>query len=330
MIRWLTPLRGTVPDDITARCQLLATAPSGMLFGFELILLQHDYTQADVIMHNTKNIPYPISSVHVPFPQINGQPAQYDLFTQAGQAKLRATAAIAKQVGAAIVVVHSQVAIPISAWLPEYTTVTWRDKLFEKIFTVLKTVQADYPTVTLCLENMPLPLFADSVNTSTAMLYNPCLITVADMKQAAQAGIQLTFDVCHYDLMRRLWHNWIQRDGDIIPDRIATHGGIVGVYPTGRQPSYAQLWQQLKPAIGHIHLADSSGMWHNNGRLPGGGLPLGTGDIDATELYQWLQPLLADSQHTYTINLEVRDRDMTVLAETAASLTYLHRLLYAN
>lgn len=328
MIRFLTPVRGARIEDIQARTALLQQAPTKLRTGFELILLGEDCSRPAAIVENLRKTQFPVRSVHVPFPQYGGNYAAYDLRLPDGQEKIRVTAQIAKQVGARVVVVHSQLAYSLSDWLPEQFSLHWRDQLFGEIFSVIKKFQQEFPVLRFCLENMPLPLFADTEHIIFGMRFNPCLITLQDMQQAAQAGVSLTFDICHYDMMRRLWHKWLDEDGVIDQIRIQQRDQIVGVYPAGRQPDYIEVVQSIAAALGHIHLADSTGLWQNTNSTPAGGLALGTGDQSVEELATLLHYLESSPDTEYTINLEVKDKDMHTIQETAQSLHYLAQLLY--
>lgn len=330
MIRFLTPIRGAVSSDVEARYRMLSEAPSVLRLGGELILLEDDYTKEDLIAENLRNNIFPIRSVHVPFPQVGENYLAYDPRLPEGQEKIRAAANIAMLVGAKVVVVHSQLAFSLENWQPEQFSLAWRDNVFAEIFSVVKLFQQEFPALQFCLENMPLPLFADSVIAPSDIRFNPCLITFEDMIQAVEAEVMVTFDICHYDMMRRLWHSWLDRYQIIDQAIIKEQEGIVGIYPAGEQPNYLEVLKKLGARLGHIHLADSIGLWENTTSIPAGGLALGTGDQNAKELLSLLQYLESNSTKEYTINLEVKDKNMQSLEETAQSLQYLAQLLYAQ
>lgn len=330
MIRFLTPIRGAVLSDVEARYRMLNNAPSILRLGGELILLEDDYTKENLIVENVRNGQFPIKSVHVPFPQVGGNYNDYDIFSPSGQEKINMAASIAQRVGAKILVIHSQFAFAHEAWLPRYNSLEWRDELFSNVFGVIKSIEDAHPGIQLCLENMPLPLFADSPISESEIRYNPCLITFEDMERAVNAGVKVTWDICHYDMMRRVWHSWLERYKSIDQTIIKERENIVGIYPAGKQPDYLEMIQKLGDGLGHIHLADSSGLWQYTVSMPTGGLALGTGEQIPEELRILLQYLEAHSTKEYTINLEVKDKDMRKLQETTQSLNYLAELLYAK
>ncbi len=330
MIRFLTPMRGAAAHDVAARQTMLAAAPSVLRLGGELILLEDDYTKKDVIVANLKQFSFPVISVHVPFPQIDGDHTAFDPRTEAGLEKMRVTAEIAQEIGAGIVVVHSQLAYLLRDWKSEQSTNTWRDALYEEIFASIKKLQNEFPGIRFCLENMPLPLFADTVDNADDMRFNPCLVTFQDLLAATQAGIDVTFDICHYDMMRRLWNYLITRDGKIDPKLIAIRDQIVGIYEHGVQPDYLTVVKNLGAGLGHIHLADSTGLWQNKASMPVGGLALNAGEQNQQELSELLHHLESNPDKEYSINLEVQDKDFTEIRETTQSLAFLAELLYGK
>lgn len=328
MIRFLTPIRGAVLSDVEARYRMLRSAPTSLRLGGELILLGDDYTKGHVIQKNLSASQFPICSVHVPFPQVGGNYAAYDPRVAEGQDKIRSAANIATLVGAEIVVVHSQLVFTLESWRSEQYSLGWRDKLFAEIFSVIKIFQQEFPKLRFCLENMPLPLFADSIIKPSDVRFNPCMITFEDMVRAVEAGVMVTFDICHYDMMRRVWHSWLDRYKKIDQTIIKEQEGVVGIYPAKEQPTYLEVVKKLGDGLGHIHLADSSGLWHNTISLPVGGLALGTGQQNTQELFKLLEYLESNPTKEYTINLEILDKDFAKISETASSLTYLSELLY--
>lgn len=330
MIRFLTPIRGAVSSDIQARYKVLNNAPSDLRLGGELILLEDDYTKEDLIVENLRNSIFPIKSVHVPFPQVGGDYESYNIFSSSGQDKMHATARIAERIGASIVVVHSQFAFSYDEWTDNKNSLAWRDELFNTVFLLITEFNNKYPTLQFCLENMPLPLFADSPILESDVRYNPCIITFEDMERAVVAGIKITWDICHYDMMRRVLHSWLQHHGKIDQTHIKKIEKIVGVYPAGKQPDYLEIINKIGDGLGHIHLADSSGLWQYTVSMPTGGLTLGTGEQIQDELLALLLQLEAHPTKEYTINLEVKDRDMQKLEETAQSLRYLSKLLHVK
>lgn len=329
MIRFLTPVRGAVQSDINTRVKLLDSAPAQLKTGFELILLEDDFTKEELISKNIRALPYSVCSVHTPFPQIDGDHASYQLTSKTGQTMLRAAAAIAQSNNVPKVVVHSQLAYTFNEWQVEFNQEQWRDDLFDKIFSIIKKIESEYEGIQLCLENMPLPLFADSVINGDMMRYNPCILTFGDLKRAQAAGVNITFDLCHYEIMRTMWHHWLKRDGCIDQEKIQQEDHIVGVYMDDKQPDFLTVVEKMGKIVEHLHLADSKGLWQNNNSLPGGGLALGEGQIDRTELLKLLQ-YIEKSDKEYTINLEIRDENLSVLEQTKSSLLYLAENLYGK
>lgn len=327
MIRWLTPVRATKLVDIQIREQLLNRFPQDWRRGYELILLEDDYKRlVNITKHLQSYSQYSVASVHAPFPQATQDHTAYDLRTASGQEKLAATAAIAQAIGATKVVVHSQLAFSLIDWQLDWNTTQWRDQLFTTIFTIIQNIAQQYPEIQFCLENMPLPLFPDTVVDAKNMRYNPCIMTFQDMQRAQAGGISITLDICHYDMMRRLWHQWLEQDHIIDQSIIAERDHIVGVYPESRQPDYLTLVQSLGSTVAHIQLADSRGVWQNKARQPISGLPLGTGEINRSELYTLLNSLhVAPAE--YTITLEIVDSDLRNLVESEQTIEYLIRLL---
>ena len=241
MLRFLTPVRLANQADVAVREQLLQQAPTSLALGFEVILLENDYTLLETLVRFKHLLHFPICSVHVPFPQVDGDSSQFDLRTVAGETKLRATAKIATTLEAKIVVVHSQLAYSLVDWQTDYNSETWRDELFKVMVDCIQRVQRDYPATTLCLENMPLPLFADTVSDAERMRYNPCWLTFGDMQRLQHLGQPLTWDICHYDLMRRLW-----------PEAHL----LLGTYSDAVQPDYLTVMTSFGDNIKHLHLAD--------------------------------------------------------------------------
>ncbi len=200
-------------------------------------------------------------SPHVHDPHLN-------LTCRESIAYYRAIAAVVKEAGGSVLVIHCNAVFSHQQWKEPLTDYGYVQKqVFDKIHLHLKEIVKDLP-LTIAVENMPFPLKGDKTSKISEIPFDPCLLTVEQMKEfieRAPPQLGFAFDTSHYGIASTKINEMQATYGTSITQWDLEEEGLKGVYPPliVKQPSMTEAFKLLQKSgrIVHLQMADAGGQW---------------------------------------------------------------------
>lgn len=175
-------------------------------------------------------------------------------------------AKIVHQAGGSTLIIHCNCVFSPDRWKEPLTDYGYiQENIFGVIINNLQEIIKDSP-IRIAVENMPLPLKGNVTTSASEIPFDPCLLTVGQIKDFLNSvpGTSFIFDTSHYGLASKKINSLIDEFGTVT-SKIIDEQELKGIYPEMLvlQPSVIDAFMEIQKTgkIAQIQLADFKYKW---------------------------------------------------------------------